>query len=617
MLEAWAAAGVLALAAFLRLWSIGSRPGFDWDEPVYAAVGRSVAEGHGIYAKGSFGVAPEPYLFHPPFHFELLGAWFALFGAGIAQARVLTALASLITLTLLYVLLRRRWGTWALAPCLVLATDGWLVFTNRVSWIENIMMVLAVGGLVVYDAALRSGRVRAYAAAGLLLGGATVYKHVGIYVLVAVMAHWLLVRRGRAERRPHLILAGCALAVIALYVAAATVLTLRHGGGSTFLEDSRVQLQRLTGHKASRGSIGGDATLSALTGPYKVFALTLALSAAGGLLVAWRGLQALRRRNMAAIGDPLLFCWAASALVCFAALKLKMGHYFMMVEVPLLLVLAAELRPRLRDRRALGLALLALVVAANAVTFDLRFADRHDNALGAVAAYTAADLPRDALVLTEESVGSIIDQPYCKLTKAGACKAQVKYLIIYRSLTQAPPSTPLLDGMIRYARPLREFSGFKEHITVYRAPGRGAVCSGGRVARGFCAEPGPALLARTAPLRAPGRRAVVRFGPSTALVAHPALKPLASLPSRYAPAVVLLGVRRDGRAVFFNRGGARVTGDAVCAPSRADCRTLALAPRGAAHLEVPTVLGETIPYELKVDPPRPSHRHPRGGRPRA
>ncbi|HET6508480.1 MAG TPA: glycosyltransferase family 39 protein [Baekduia sp.] len=619
MLEVVGAVGVLALAALARLWSIGTRPGFDWDEPVYTAIGRSVAEGHGLYAKGSFGVAPEPYLFHPPFHFELLGAWFSLFGAGIEQARVLAALASLVTLTLLYVLLRRRWGVWALAPCLVLATDGWLVFTNRVSWIENIMMVLAVGGLVVYDAALRGGRVRTYAAAGLLLGGATIYKHVGVYVLVAVLMHWLIARRGRAhgrgsaERRGHLVLAGCAVAMIVLYVIGAVVLTLRHGGGDAFLDDSKVQLQRLTGHKSSRGSIGGHATLAALTGPYKVFALTLALSAAGALIVAWRAVLALRRRSVAALGDPLLFCWAASALLCFAALKLKMGHYFMMVELPLLLVVAAELREPLRHRRALGLALLALVVAANGVTFVARFVDRDDNALGAVAAYAAARLPADALVLTEESVGSIVGQPYCKLTKAGACKAQVKYLIIYRSLTQAPPSTPSLDGMLRYARPLRTFSGFKEHITVYRAPGRGAVCAGGRVARGFCATPDAALLRRTAPLRASGRRAVVRFGPSTALVTHPALRPLASLPSRAAPAVVLLGVRPDGRAVFFNRARAKVTGTAAatCVPSPASCATVTVAPRGAAHLEVPTVLGETIPYELKVDPPPPRHGHHR------
>ncbi len=51
------------------------------------------------------------------------------------------------------------------------------------------MMVLAVGGLVVYDQAVRSGRMRSFAVAGALLGGAAVYKHVGIYVLVAVLVH--------------------------------------------------------------------------------------------------------------------------------------------------------------------------------------------------------------------------------------------------------------------------------------------------------------------------------------------------------------------------------------------------------------------------------------------
>ena len=598
--ELLAAVGILSLAAFLRLWSIGTRPGFDWDEPVYAAVGRSVAGGHGIYAKPSFGVDQGLYLFHPPFHFELLGAWFALVGTGIAQARVLTALASLVTLVLLYVLLRRRWGTWALGPAAVLATDGWLVFTNRVSWIENIMMVLAVGGLVVYDQALRSGRLRSFAAAGALLGGAAVYKHVGIYVLVAVLAHWALATRG--QRREHAILVLTAGGVIVAYILGAILLTLSDGS-SAFLADSGVQLQRLTGDKASRGSIGGGATLGALTGPYKVFALTLAVSATGGALVAWRGAQALRRRSMAAIPDPLLFCWAASALVCFAALKLKMGHYFMMVELPLLLVVAAELRPWLRDRRRLALGLLAVVLAANMMTFTLRFVDRHDNALGAVAAYAARDLPPDALVLTEESVGSIIGQPYCKLTKVSACAEQARYLMIYRSLTQAPPAIAQLDGLLRYATPLRTFSGFKERITVYRAPAAGPVCAADRVARGFCASPSGTLLAATRDLRRPGTRAAVRFGPYDALRAAPALRPLQALPSAAAPAVVLLGVRKSGAAVFFNTGRARVSGDRACRPSPKRCREITLQPRGSAHLELPTVTGGRIAYELKLDPP--------------
>jgi hypothetical protein len=600
--ELVAAAGILSVAAFLRLWSIGTRPGFDWDEPVYAAVGRSVAGGHGIYAKPSSGVGQGLYLFHPPFHFELLGAWFALVGSGIAQARVLTALASLLTLALLYVLLRRRWGAWALGPAAVLATDGWLVFTNRVSWIENIMMVLAVGGLLVYDRALRSGRMRSFAAAGLLLGGAAVYKHVGIYVLVAVLLHWVLVARER--RREHRVLALAAGSVIVAYILGAILLTLSHGGDA-FLSDSAVQLQRLTGHKASRGSIGGGATLSALTGPYKVFALTLGLSAAGALVVAWRAAQALRRRSISAIPDPLLFCWAASALVCFAALKLKMGHYFMMVELPLLLVLAAELRPRLRDRRRLALGLLAVALAANMMTFTLRFADRHDNALGAVAAYAAHDLPPGALVLTEESVGSIIGQPYCKLTKVSACAGQAQYLMIYRSLTQAPPAIAQLDGLLRYATPLRTFTGFKERITVYRAPARGAVCAADRVARGFCAVPDAALLAATQDLRGPrAARAAVRFGPYDALRATPRLRPLQPLPSPAAPAVTLLGVRPSGAAVFFNTGRARVSGGASCRPSRARCREITLQPRGSAHLELPAVSGGRIAYELKLDPPR-------------
>jgi 4-amino-4-deoxy-L-arabinose transferase-like glycosyltransferase len=598
--EAVAAAGVLTLAAVLRLWSIGTRPGFDWDEPVYAFVGRSVARGQGLYAKPSFGVEPSLYLYHPPFHFELLGAWFAAFGTGIAQARVLTALASLITLALLYLLLRRRWGAWALGPWAVLATDGWLVFTNRVSWIENIMMVLAVGGLVVYDRALRTGRTRGFVTAGVLLGGAAVYKHVGLYVLVAVLLHWAVTR---APRRGHVALSAAAGTVILVYVTGAALFTLRHGH-SAFLDDSRVQLQRLTGHKASRGSIGSSATFGAIVGPYRVFALTLILSAAGALLVTARAAQGILRRRADRLADPLLFCWAVAALGCFAALKLKMGHYFMMVELPLLLYLAAEARPLLRDRRALALGVLAAALTANLVTFSARFVQRDDNALAAVAVYTGARLPPDALVLTEESVGSIIRQPYCKFTKAGECLARAQYIVVYRSRTQAPPSTPLLDDFIRYARPMRTFTGFKEQITLYQAPRAGAVCAADRVVRGFCDRPPPALLAATAADRLRGIRASVRAGPAAALASHPALAPLTPLPSAAAPAVTLLGVARDGRATFFNPGHARVSGDVRCMPSRVRCRAFSLLPRQAAHLELPTVTGgRAIPYEVKLDPP--------------
>jgi 4-amino-4-deoxy-L-arabinose transferase-like glycosyltransferase len=329
------------------------------------------------------------------------------------------------------------------------------------------MLVFAVAGLVVYDRALRRHSPWLFAATGVLLGFAAVYKHVGGYVLLAVALHYALTRR---DRRAHALLAMTATAVIVAYVVVMAVAFQRHGHNA-FLDDSRVQLQRLTGQKESRGSIGGGGAVHALLGPYKVFAVTLVLTGLAALLVAGRAVQALLRRSTARIADLLLFSWAAAGVLAFAALKLKMGHYFMMVELPLLLYLAAEARVPAWAHRTTATAILVMLFTANLAVFASRFVARDDNALAAVASYTDRHLPPDALVLTEESVGSIIRQPYCKLVRAGSCSRVAQYLIIYRSATQSPPDNPALRRLLRTATPLKAFTGFKERITIYRVAG--------------------------------------------------------------------------------------------------------------------------------------------------
>ena len=464
-----ALAGVALLAILMRVWDLGSRPGYDWDEPVYADIGASVAHGDGLFLKTPIGGEHAHYLFHPPFYFWLLGGWMRIFGTGIPSARLMAASMSLVVLTLLYTLMRRRWGAFALLPLAVLATDGWLLFSNRVSWIENTMLVIAVGAILAYDRALRSHRVSHYALAGALVGATVIAKHVGIYVLLAVLCTWIVVR---GDHRGHLRLVGVALLVIGAYVVA-MVLLFKHD----YLSASHVQIERLTGHKEARGSIkGGGQVISALIGPYKVYVPTLTLSALSLLALARRSVIFLRRRGDASVvPDPVLFGWAAAAGLTFAASGLKMAHYFMLIEIPLLLYLASELIalvPERPPRRTFNLAVTGLVclLAANFVTFDLRFASRHDNALGQLAAYARADLPPQAILLTEETIGTIAPQPYCKFFRVGACGPAADYVITYTSRTQAPPPDPRLTRLIRASKPVKVFHGFKETITVYKTP---------------------------------------------------------------------------------------------------------------------------------------------------
>jgi 4-amino-4-deoxy-L-arabinose transferase-like glycosyltransferase len=323
---------VAALALLMRFPGLASKPGYDWDEPVYANVAAN-----GLQLKTDFGAEAVPYLFHPPFYFWLLSGWMKVFGDSITSARWMAAVMSIGVLYLLYVLMRRRWGTLALVPLAILATDGWLVFSNRVSWIENTMLVLAAGAILAYDRALRSGRTSHFALAGALVGGTVVFKHVGVYVLLAVLCTWAVVR---GHRRGHLTLLGVAFGVITAYVVGMTI-AFQDGNHNWFLDASQVQVERLTGHKESRGSIHSTGqVISAVLGPYIVFSVTLALSGVSLLLVARRTLLFLRRRlDPAAVNDPVLYGWALAAALTIADSGLKMEHYFKMNEIQVLVLL--------------------------------------------------------------------------------------------------------------------------------------------------------------------------------------------------------------------------------------------------------------------------------------
>ncbi len=596
---------LLAVAALLRLWDLHSRPGTDWDEPVYTDVARSFAHGHGIEAKPAWGDVTHPYLYHPPFYFVLLGGWMRLLGSyEIGDARTLAAIASLVVLGLLYLLLRPRWGVLGAAVALlVLATDGWLIFTNRVGWIENSMLVLLIGGLLAYDQAWRRESQRLFLAAGLLLAGAAAFKHIGVYGIGVVAVHWALTRR---QRRGHVVFFSAAGAVIVAYIAVMLVAFARHGH-NYFVEDSRVQFERLLGVKQSRGSVGSvrDA-FDALLGPYKIFAATLVLATLGGVLVAWRAVAGLLRRDLLErVADPLLFAWALVSILFFAALRLKMGHYFVMVQVPLMLYAFAELAawarrlPRRQVARRVVGALALIALAANAWTFNERFVQRTDDALGQTSAY-ARTLPADATVLTEESIGTIIGQPYCKLYNAGACVADVDYVAIYRSRTQRPPRNATLDRLLLYSTPIQRFDGFKEHITIYRAAGPGPVCRSARQGLGSC-RLGPAAQRWVDDRNTATTVAHLSFGNYRRLREQRDLRPLERLRDAAGRSWALfLGVDDAGTAAFANLGHAIVSGNARCQPTPANCQLILLRDRQAAHLEVPRIDGRTMPLELKI-----------------
>jgi 4-amino-4-deoxy-L-arabinose transferase-like glycosyltransferase len=471
-------AGILLVAGILRFWHIATRPGYDWDESVYSVIGANMAHHDLLQAKTEAGFAAQPYLYHPPVYFAVLGLWYRVFGTGIPEARALAAVSSLVMLLILGLWLRKQVGDkWALIATGVLAIDGWTVFTNRVGWFENSMMPIGIVGLWLYWKAIKSPSLGRFIAAGGVLGFVAVFKHVGIYFLIAVLINWLIVR---SDHKKHLALLGTAIGLIATYIG---IMSITYG--TTYWDESTVQIQRILGMRESRGAVNSVSDIvEPLISQYKIFVLTVLLLVVGVVLVIVRTIQMIRQRSTDAIGDnTILFSWAASAVICFAGMKLVLPHYLIMVIVPLYCFIASELsrREQLKKIKALDSAkhrltrrpllvvgvVLALMAIGNGIAFAVRIADSDDNALKATAIWATNHLPANAEIITEESVGAVISQPYCKIAHSGACHGAT-YIITYNSHTQQPPRDHTTNELLATATKLKTFKGFKEDITILR-----------------------------------------------------------------------------------------------------------------------------------------------------
>lgn len=468
-------AGVLGLSATLRLWEIGTRPGFEWDEPVYTSVGTYFAHFGIVEYKPPIGRSPI-YLSHPPFYFMMLGEWFRIVGSGVAQARVLSVLMSLIMITILFLYLRQRMGgAWALLPTTLVAVDGWIVFANRISWIDNSVVVFGLLGIWAYFHALKRNTPRAYVIAGLALGFTLVFKQLGVYFCAIPVLNWLL---SRQRTRGHLIMVGSVAGCALLYVG---VMTLKYG--DLFWRQTLSQVFRSSGAVTSRGVVSSpQEILTALVGQYSIFAFTVLLCGAALVWLAADIFRSIRRRDASWLHRySLEASWIIAGIGVFIAIQIKFPNYFIYLMVPLLVYLGMRVRDVVTTWLAadirhpqwlrVGLILvLALTVGCDLGATYLRVGVRDDNALLQVSNYARTHIPAEDKVVADEPVGVMIPQRYCKLESPSQCQ-DAKWVITYTSITQKLPtraSDPqlyvLLDGSITVA----EFRGFKETITVYQ-----------------------------------------------------------------------------------------------------------------------------------------------------
>lgn len=458
---------VLSIGVLFRLWRLGLSPAWQWDEAVYWRV--SVNVEHGVLSEHSvYGIPWEPFLYQPPIYFVVVAKWFNLVGASIFHARLLgVAWTALMQLGLFRLLWRLHGPRIALFAILPVVFDGWLLYIERVSYIENALMPIVVGAFLLYQRALDRPSWQRFALAGLAVGAAASFKQTGAYVLVAVLLCWLIVRR---EHRGHFVLLAAAVAVLIVYLIS-MVRMFDVPGHPWFVDQSLVQVRRVLGLQKSGGTLtSAGGLVHLLTAQYRYFVPSILLAGAAFLIAARRTWQCYRARNwLPAQPNALLYSWLVTGIVVFGSSSLKFPQYFALILVPAYCYLWTELAhwdwSEVRKRLAMAVATLV-----GLGSFLLTVPAFTVNSLAEVQQYATTHIPARAIVVTEQSIGALIQQRWCTVEKADACVGVATYAITWRTYLQSSfnQGDPSFYTLMKGATAVMSFKGPVGTATVWR-----------------------------------------------------------------------------------------------------------------------------------------------------
>lgn len=458
----------LAVGAALRVWQLASKPDWQYDEGVYTLVAQNLFQHGTLNEHITLGTPWSPFLYQPMWYFLGLSRWFAVAGPSVYHARILGVVCSLSTLTLLFRLLWRIHGPrMALAAVIPIIFDGWLLYIQRISYLENVLLLVVAAGLLCYQRALDRPTWRRFALAGAVLGFAVCFKFTGAYVIPAVLLCWLILRR---DHKGHFMLLGAAfLVIIADQALMVRLFDVSHH--DWYIQENLVQLRRVLGLQQSGGTLTNPLqALHLLAAQYVVFLPSFLIALASFVIGVRRLWACYRNRSWARLQrNALLFSWVAAGVIVFGLSSLRFPQYFALILVPMYCYLWTEVwqwdRATWMKAAAAGTA-----VAAGLVSFWFRVPSRSDNAFAQVQAYAAGQIPARSVVVTEEAIGDLISQPYCRVEQATACTGRASYAITWKTYLQS--SFTLGDAafhqMMRGAVQMRQFSGFSGTATVWR-----------------------------------------------------------------------------------------------------------------------------------------------------
>lgn len=461
-----AIAGLLLLAAALRLFHLDRAFELFIDEVTYTDIALSLAEGDGVRLHG------ESFHLHPPGLFLVLAAVMRVLGLELDDIATLTyemrfvpALFGSITPAAVALVVRVATGRWAYAlPAgVLLAIEPFLIrFDSRVLLEAQAMSLAALGflGLVWLLRRRRAGRLRSRDAVlvGLLMFGSLITKET--YASVAVLPVLVLLVTGLVlPRRTSISVFGTTVACYAVYVA---VLVL-NGEFLDWIDSKTSGIQRLlglsqiTGFNSSGHSAGlVDRILVNLVN----FGVTYSLIGLGVLSTVW--LLLLLRRGGTVPGCDrgvvvLVVIWSLCAqvhlgyAVTLGTLEEQMFYLLVVTAVPAVCVAAAALlavgapvRPPLlgwlSHRLAAGLLSAGLVVA---LTVDAavwwRIHTVRDDAYARFLDWAEGSLPPTSrVVATDETTQFVLDDARVIRLETGAetREFRAQYVVVVTELLE-------------------------------------------------------------------------------------------------------------------------------------------------------------------------------------
>lgn len=459
---------VFAAGAALRFWQLANKPDWQFDEGTYWDIAKNLQVNGTLNEHITYGAHWTPFLFQPPLYLIAVARWFALVGPTIYHARVLGVICSLIGLLLLWRLVWRQSGARAAVfVSLPIVFDGWLLFIQRVSYIENAVLLLVIAAMLFYQRALDRPTWFRFGLAGLVLGLAVCVKYDAGYAVIAVMLCWAILRR---DHKGHLVLLATTLAMIA-----AEQLTFYRlfdvGGHNWWVDQSLTQVGRVLGIGVEKGSLESPfQLLHLLFSQYKVFVPSLVIAFAGLCLVIAMLVRCYIQRSIAPLRPhAVLYSWAIAGVAVFGFSSLRYQQYFALALLPLYSVWWTELWWWKRSSVMKFAAVLAAITLGLG-SFWVRVGSKSDNVFEQVQQYAAVHIPANAVVIADESVGDLISQPYCQEQYATPCLWHATYAITWTTYLQSTfkLGDPAFHLMMRSATRMWSRTGFNGTITVWR-----------------------------------------------------------------------------------------------------------------------------------------------------